>query len=137
MTIDASGRETSRAPVAGGGIGNMVRYAPPPPDPNAPARGRGAGRGAARGPRRSLPAQPGRRRRRATRARRRGRRPAQRARWRRRRAGGLPAGGARPVAAADQSFTANDWNDIGVIADVNTAAQADERRRGRHRRPST
>ena len=46
VTIDASGRETSRAPLAGGGIGSMVRYAPPPPDPNAPARGRVAGRGA-------------------------------------------------------------------------------------------
>src|SRR3982751_6930335 len=45
VTIDASGHETSRSPVTGGGIGNMVRYAPPPPDPNAPARG-GPGRGA-------------------------------------------------------------------------------------------
>src|SRR5689334_3081491 len=43
MIVDASGRETSRTPLSSGGIGNMVRYAPPPPDPNAPARGRAAG----------------------------------------------------------------------------------------------
>ena len=48
VTIDASGRETSRAPLTGGGIGSMVRYAPPPPDPNAPARGGRRRGGAAR-----------------------------------------------------------------------------------------
>ena len=75
VTIDSAGRETARTALDGGAIGNMVRYAPPPPDPNAPQRGRGAG----------LPA-------------------------------GAPAGGRGRGAV----FAANDWNDIGVIADVNT-----------------
>jgi 3-keto-disaccharide hydrolase/FG-GAP-like repeat len=74
VTIDPSGRETTRTPLEGGGIGNMVRYAPPP-DPNAPQRGRGPG----------LP-------------------------------GGAPGTGRGRGAV----FTANEWNDIGVIADVNT-----------------
>ena len=108
VTIDASGRETSRSPLAGSGIGNMVRYAPPPPDPNAPARGApGRGAGApgsapiagpppAGGPPAPPPAgQPA---------------PAGRA--------GAPAGptgrGRGPV------FNPGDWNDVGVIADVNT-----------------
>ena len=74
-TIDASGRETARTPLEGTGIGNMVRYAPPPPDPNGPQRGRGAGS-----------------------------------------PGGAPGvgRGRGPV------FSNDDWNDIGVIADVNT-----------------
>ena len=74
VTIDGSGRQTARTALEGGTIGNMVRYAPPPPDPNAPARGRGA-----------FP-------------------------------GGAPGGGRGRGAV----FTPNDWNDIGVIADVNT-----------------
>jgi hypothetical protein len=78
LTIDASGRETARTPLPGGGIGNMVRYAPPPPDPNAPARGRGAGF-----------------------------------------AGGAPGVG-RGRGPVVPVFTRNDWNDIGVIVDVNT-----------------
>src|SRR4030095_11166520 len=45
VTRDASGRETARSPLEGGSIGNMVRYAPLPVDPNASGRGRGAGRG--------------------------------------------------------------------------------------------
>ena len=47
VTLDASGRETTRSPLEGGSIGNMVRYAPLPVDPNAPERGRGSGRGEA------------------------------------------------------------------------------------------
>ncbi len=110
VTVDAAGRETSRAPLSGGGIGSMVRYAPPPPDPNAPARGgRGAG-GAAGAP---------------------GAPPAGRP------AGGPPtpaAGGAPAGAGPGRAglpgggggrgrgpvFIPNEWNDIGVIADVNT-----------------
>ena len=71
VTIDASGRETARSPLEGGGIGNMARYAPVPVDPNAPGRGRGAG---------------------------------------------APPGGRGRGAV----FNPTDWNDIGVIADVNT-----------------
>jgi hypothetical protein len=111
VTIDASGRETSRTPLAGGGIGNMVRYAPPPPDPNAPARGRGA-RGGAGGPAAGGPA-PGAP----------GAPPAGAPAGRATGAGGgagragAGGGGGRgrgPV------FTPNEWNDVGVIADVNT-----------------
>lgn len=70
VTIDASGHETSRTPIAAGSVGGMARYAPPPPDPNAesPSGGRG-GRGGGR---------------------------------------------------AGPAFVPNDWNEIGVIADVNT-----------------
>ena len=113
VTIDASGRETSRAPLTGGGIGNMVRYAPPPPDPNAPARG-GPGRGAgapgapaaAAAPAAGVPpgAAPAGADARGALG------PGGRA--------GVPAGptgrGRGPV------FTPEEWNDIGVIADVNT-----------------
>ena len=76
VTIDASGRETLRAPLEAGTIGSMVRYAPPPADPNAPGRGRGPGPGGS--------------------------------------AAGVPGRGRGPV------WNAADWNDIGVIADVNT-----------------
>jgi hypothetical protein len=79
VTLDASGRETTRSPLEGGSIGNMVRYAPLLVDPNASGRGRGAGRGDA---------------------------PA---------AGALPGGRGRGAV-----FNPTDWNDIGVIADVNT-----------------
>jgi hypothetical protein len=91
VTIDAAGKETSRTPLDAGGIGNMVRYAPPPPDPNAPQRGRGPG-----GPPGAPAGAPAA-----------GRGP------------GLPAGaaGGRGRGAV---FVADDWNDIGVIADVNT-----------------
>jgi 3-keto-disaccharide hydrolase/FG-GAP-like repeat len=75
VTIDASGRETARTPLEGGGIGNMVRYAPPPPDPSAPQRGRGAG---------------------------------------------SPAGAPGVGRGRGPVFSNDDWNDIGVIADVNT-----------------
>jgi hypothetical protein len=74
VTLDASGRETTRSPLEGGSIGNMVRYAPLPVDPNAP------GRGPAGFP------------------------------------GGAPPGGRGRGAV----FNPTDWNDIGVIADVNT-----------------
>ena len=103
VTIDATGRETSRAPLVGTGIGNMVRYAPPPPDPNAPARGAGAGRAA--GP--AGPAAPG------AAAARVGGGPAAGPGGR----AGLPGGAGRGRGAV---FTPNEWNDIGVIADVNT-----------------
>ena len=79
VTLDASGRETTRSPLEGNSIGNMVRYAPLPVDPNAPGGGRGAGRGAAP-------------------------------------AAGAPAAGRGRGAV----FNPADWNDIGVIADVNT-----------------
>ena len=75
ISLDASGRETTRSPLEGGSIGNMVRYAPLPVDPNAPGRGRGAGPAA-----------------------------------------GAPPGGRGRGAV----FNPTDWNDIGVIADVNT-----------------
>ena len=111
VTIDASGRETSRAPLAGGGIGNMVRYAPPPPDPERsgagrPGRGAGAPGCACRGaapPAGVLPARTGGRTPRGTRTA--GRGGSSR---------GPHGRGRGPV------FTPSDWNDVGVIADVNT-----------------
>ena len=112
LTIDASGRETSRSPLEGGSIGNMVRYAPVPVDPNAPGRGRGAGAATAApagtpgatsapaAPPAGAPAAP----------------PATaggpgRAGF----PGGAPGGRGRGAV-----FSPTDWNDIGVIADVNT-----------------
>jgi hypothetical protein len=131
VTVDPSGRETSRTPVSGGGIGSMVRFAPPPPDPNAPARGRGAGRGGA-----AAPGAPG------------AGAPAAGGPGAGAAALGAPAPAAGPAAGAPggraagaaggpgragfpggggggrgrggPAFVANDWNDIGVIADVNT-----------------
>ena len=80
VTLDASGRETTRSPLEGGSIGNMVRYAPAassaPPAPPSAAGGPG---------RAGLP-------------------------------GGAPPGGRGRGAV----FNPTDWNDIGVIADVNT-----------------
>ena len=91
----------------------MVRYAPPPPDPNAPARG---GPAAARVAPGALPRP----------------RPRRPAFLRRRHAAGADArgalgpGGRAGVPAGPTGrgrgpvFTPDDWNDIGVIADVNT-----------------
>ena len=68
LTLDGAGKEVGRE-AAVGPIGGMVRYAPAPPDPNAPPPARGGGGGLGRG--------------------------------------------ARPWAPAE-------WNDIGIIVDVNT-----------------
>jgi 3-keto-disaccharide hydrolase/FG-GAP-like repeat len=114
VTIDASGRETSRSPLAGGGIGNMVRFAPPPADPNAPARGAGPGSGAGGAPATAAPAAP------PTGA------PAGQPATGGGGAGGgagragLPGGVGGRGRGRGPVFTVNEWNDIGVIADVNT-----------------
>jgi hypothetical protein len=118
VTIDASGRETSRAPLAGGSIGNMVRFAP---DPNAPARGGGpgAGRGAtgpAGAPAAGAP---------ATAAPPTGAPAGQAADTSAAGARGGPGraglpGGAGRGRGRGAVFTPGEWNDIGVIADVNT-----------------
>jgi hypothetical protein len=132
VTIDANGRETSRSPIEGTGIGSMVRYAPPPPDPNAPARGGGGGgrgRGgaaAAGGPAAGAPgAAPG-----AAPAAGPAGPPAgvaPGAPGRGAAAGGAGGGAGRGAAPGGGGgrgrgpvFSTTDWNDIGVIADVNT-----------------
>ena len=112
VTLDASGRETTRSPLEGGSIGNMVRYAPLPVDPNAPERGRGSGRGeapAAGAPAAGAiaPAAPGAPTGPPTAAGGPGRAGFP---------GGPPPGGRGRGAVFDPA----DWNDIGVIADVNT-----------------
>jgi hypothetical protein len=114
VTIDASGRETARTPLEGSGIGNMVRYVPPPPDPNAPQRGSGAGRGGGNAAQTATPAAG------ASTA------PAGAPAGQPTGAGvgpgpaGLPGGAPGSGRGRGPVFSANDWNDIGVIADVNT-----------------
>ena len=112
VTLDASGRETTRSPLEGGSIGNMVRYAPLPVDPNAPGRGRGPGaerhlRRVRRQPAAIAPAAPGAPTGPPTAAGGPGR-------------AGFPGGAPPGGRGRGAVFDPTDWNDIGVIADVNT-----------------